>query len=150
MKNSYLCTQFCWVFTLVYLSCLRLKDFVVVNVVVVVVCVLIHSSGLVLLTSQISSSECRLRGSTLLLTLPLKSVGFWGMMLSFILRSLSPMLQISRSSMSIRRLYGSIRQNSAIKSVVFSLPVLPTTPILFPSENVQVIPRRTVGAFGPY
>jgi uncharacterized protein YhhL (DUF1145 family) len=97
MKNNYLCTQFCWVFTLVYLSCLRLKDFVVVNV-VVVVCVLIHSSGLVLLTSQISSSECRPRGSTLLLTLPLKSVGSWGMMLSFILRSLSPMLQMSRSS----------------------------------------------------
>jgi hypothetical protein len=53
-------------------------------------------------------------------------------------------------TMSIRPLDGSTRQNNALKRVVFPLPVLPTTAILFPAEKVQVIPRRTVGAFDLY
>ncbi|KAL6841680.1 hypothetical protein ACP4OV_028509 [Aristida adscensionis] len=40
-----------------------------------------------------------------------------------------------------------LRRNNELISVDFPLPVLPTTPILFPAANVQVIPLRTSGAF---
>jgi len=51
-------------------------------------------------------------------------------------------------SIKISPLEGSTMRNKALISVVFPLPVLPTTPTLFPSLNVQFIPLRTNGAFG--
>lgn len=102
------------------------------------------------LTSHISSSECRPRGSKLLRTVPLKSVGSWGIILSLVLRSLRPIEQISKLSISILPPTGSTRRNSELMSVDFPLPVLPTTPILFPAGKVQVIPLRTSGVFGRY
>lgn len=52
--------------------------------------------------------------------------------------------------MSILPPAGSTRRNNELMSVDFPLPVLPTTPILFPAGNVQVIPLRTRGMFGRY
>jgi len=104
----------------------------------------------VLLTSHISWSECRPRGSKLLRTVPLKSVGSWGIILNLVLRSFRPMEQISNLSISILPPAGSTRRNNELISVDFPLPVLPTTPILFPAAKVQVIPLRTSGAFGRY
>lgn len=49
------------------------------------------------------------------------------------------------SSPSIRILppAGSTRRHSVLIRVVFPLPVLPTTPMLFPASKVQVMPFRT-------
>jgi len=102
------------------------------------------------LTSHISCSVWRPRGSKLLRTMPLKRVGSCGIILSFNLRSFRPMEHISSPSIRILPLAGSIRRNRELIRVVFPLPVLPTTPILFPAAKVQVIPFRTKGAFGRY
>ena len=66
--------------------------------------------------------------------------------------SLNPSNQWSMSSPSTRilPLEGSTNRNKALISVVFPLPVLPTTPTLVPSSKVQVISLRTNGAFGRY
>lgn len=104
----------------------------------------------VFLTSHISWSEYKPRGSKLLRTVPLKRVGSWGIILSLVLRSLRPMEQISNLSISILPPAGSTRRNNELISVDFPLPVLPTTPILFPATKVQVIRLRTSGAFGRY
>ena len=47
-------------------------------------------------------------------------------------------------------LVGSTMRNKALISVVFPLPVLPTTPTLLPSLNVQEMPFKTNGEFGRY
>ena len=57
---------------------------------------------------------------------------------------------MSSPSIMIFPLVGSTKRNKALMSVVFPLPVLPTTPTLVPSLNVHVIPLRTTGAFGRY
>lgn len=72
------------------------------------------------------------------------------MILSFVLKSFNPILQISSPSMRILPLSGSTNLNKALINVVLPLPVLPTTPTLVPSMIVQVIPVRTRGAFGRY
>lgn len=95
------------------------------------------------------SSYCP-RGSKLFRILPLKRVGSWGIMLSFNLRSFRPMVQMSRPSIRILPPAGSTNRNKALISVVFPLPVLPTTPILCPAGKVQVIPFRTSGACKRY
>ena len=102
------------------------------------------------LTFHISSSEYRPRGSRFVLMLPLKSVGSWGMMLSFVLKSFNPIEHMLIPSMRMSPLDGSTKRNKALISVLFPLPVLPTTPTLLPSLNVQVIPLRTNGALGRY
>jgi len=82
--------------------------------------------------------------------LPLKSVGSWGMMLSLVLKSFNPIEHMFIPSIRISPVEGSTKRNKALISVLFPLPVLPTTPILLPSLKVQVIPLRTNGAFGRY
>ncbi|TVU07895.1 hypothetical protein EJB05_41270, partial [Eragrostis curvula] len=64
--------------------------------------------------------------------------------------SLRPMEQISNLSISILPPAGSTRRNSELISVDFPLPVLPTTPILFPAAKVQLIPLRTSVLFFPH
>lgn len=103
-----------------------------------------------LFTFHISSSEYRPRGSKFFRMLPLKRVGSWGMMLSFILKSFSPIEHILIPSIRMSPLVGSTMRNKALISVVFPLPVLPTTPTLLPSWNVQEMPFRTNGEFGRY
>lgn len=71
-------------------------------------------------------------------------------MLSFILKSFRPREQMSMPSIVIVPLTGSTKRNKALMSVVFPLPVLPTTPTLVPPLNVHVIPFRTRGAFARY
>jgi len=101
-------------------------------------------------TFHISSSEYRPRGSRFVLMLPLKRVGSWGIMLSLILKSFNPIEQMFIPSIRISPLEGSTKRNKALISVLFPLPVLPTTPTLLPPLNVQVIPLRTNGALGRY
>ena len=83
-------------------------------------------------------------------TIPLKRVGSWGMMLSFILKSFKPMEHMSSPSTRIFLLASSTKWNKALISVVFPHPVLPTTLTLAPSLKVQVISLRTNGEFGRY
>jgi len=82
--------------------------------------------------------------------LPLKRVGSWGMMLSLVLKSFNPIEHMLTPSIRISPLEGSTKRNKALISVLFPLPVLPTTPTLLPSLKVQVIPLSTNGALGRY
>jgi len=57
---------------------------------------------------------------------------------------------MSSPSMRIFPFSCSTNLNKVLNNVVFTLPVLPTTPTPVSSTNVQVIPLRTKGAFGRY
>lgn len=103
-----------------------------------------------LFTSHISWSVCFNKGSRLYLTDPTKSVGSCGMTAKWDLRSWSPIVEMSRSSITIFPSVGSTKRNKALMKVVFPLPVRPTIPILCLPSIVQVIPWRTSGAFGRY
>jgi hypothetical protein len=74
----------------------------------------------------------------------------WEGILQLTFKSFNPIEHMFRPSMRISPLEGSTKRNKALISVLFPLPVLPTTPTLLPSLNVQVIPLRTNGALGRY
>lgn len=106
--------------------------------------------GVCYFTSHIEGSECWQNGSKLKRMGPLNKVGSWEMMLSFDLRSWSPIVEMSRSSMRTCPSLGSTRRNSTLIKVLFPLPVRPTMPTFWPPSILQVIPRSTRGASGWY
>lgn len=101
-------------------------------------------------TCQISSSEYCSSGSMLLLMVPSKRTGSWGMIPNRDLRSWSPKVQMSTPSMIILPSEGSTILNSAWISVDFPLPVLPTTPIFSPPCMLIVMPFNTRGVLCLY
>lgn len=101
-------------------------------------------------TFQISSSEYCPIGSTLLLTVPSKRTGSWGIIPNRDRRSWSPSAQISMPSIIIFPADGSTSLNKTWINVDFPLPVRPTTPIFSPPWMLRVMPLSTKGVFGRY
>lgn len=102
------------------------------------------------LTSQIWSSVCSSRGSRLLRMDPWNMVGSCGMMLSLERRSWSPIREMSTPSIRIFPAVGSTIRNRVWIKVDLPLPVLPTIPVFFPPQKVQLRPRSTTGKWGAY
>lgn len=100
-----------------------------------------------ILTCQISWSECSSRGSRLFLMVPSNKVGSWGMILRRLRRSWRPIFEISMLSIMILPPSGSVNRNKAWIKVDLPLPVRPTIPIFFPPGNLQVTSWRTTGRF---
>lgn len=96
-------------------------------------------------TSHISLSEYCCSGSKFVLTVPSNIAGSCGMMLSLDLKSWSPILQISTSSITMLPSLGSTTLKMACMRVDLPLPVLPTTPTFFLPGNVQLMFFRTDG-----
>lgn len=71
-------------------------------------------------------------------------------MLSLDLRSCSPIRLISTPSITIFPSDGSTTLNRDWMSVDLPLPVLPTTPTLFPPGKLQLTPFKIMGRAGPY
>ena len=101
-------------------------------------------------TFHISSSEYCPIGSRLLLTVPSKRTGSWGMIPNRDLRSWSPNMQMSRPSIIILPPEGSTSLKKTWIKVDFPLPVRPTTPIFSPPWMLRVMPLITRGVFGRY
>ena len=101
-------------------------------------------------TFHISSSEYSPIGSMLLLTVPSKRIGSWGMIPNRDLRSWRPIVEMSMPSMIILPPEGSTSLKKTWIRVDFPLPVRPTTPIFSPPRKLRVTPLRTRGVFGRY
>ena len=101
-------------------------------------------------TFHISSSEYWPIWSILLLTVPSKRTGSWGIIPSRDLRSWSPNVEMSIPSITIFPAEGSTSLNNTWTRVDFPLPVRPTTPIFSPPWILNVRPLRTRGVFGRY
>lgn len=100
--------------------------------------------------SQICSSACSSRGSRLLQIVPSNMVGSWGMMLSLVLKSCSPINEISLPSIKIWPTVGSTIWKSVWMRLDLPLPLLPMMPVFTPPCKVHVRPRNTSGKFGAY
>lgn len=86
----------------------------------------------------------------LLLTVPSKRTGSWGMIPKRDLRSWRPNAEMSMPSMMIFPPDGSTNRNKTWINVDFPPPVRPTTPIFSPPVMLMLIPLRTKGVSGRY
>jgi len=97
-----------------------------------------------------SESSTFFSGSRLYLKLPLNSVGSYGTIVIFCLRSFKSTLLMSTPSISIEPLSSSSRRDTVCDIVDLPAPVLPTIPTFMPCETTNDTPFNTSSVLARY
>jgi len=100
--------------------------------------------------SRTLSSETCSKGSRLNLSVPVKSVGSYGITVTFLRRTYRSSFEISTPSISISPSNSSTILLRLIQTVDLPAPVLPTTPTFEPGSTTNVSFFSTAGVFGLY
>jgi len=100
--------------------------------------------------SKILSSETYSNGSKLNFSVPVNSVGSYGITVTFFRKIYKSIFEISMPSISIEPSNSSTILLKLIQTVDLPAPVLPTTPTFVPGSTTNVKCFRTAGVFGLY